>query len=176
MARLRHEDEARRYERLVNPPPSHLTAAHAGFQEVNRPRSAVDLGDGSVTLDDAHRQLALVVNFLVSIFGCAYTVWHAAQWWGVTARLLLALATAIVVAIAEVAVYSGFVWRMGEAKKVQGKVREVKEVVNTWVVEGGPKGVDGGGEGGSDAAEDVVVGGEVKEGADAVRRRRKAPP
>jgi hypothetical protein len=46
----------------------------------------------------------------------------------------LALGGSIVVAIAEVAVYSSYMWRMGEAKSKQVAVKEIKEVVQTWVV------------------------------------------
>ena len=37
-------------------------------------------------------------------------------------------------AIAEVVVWSGYMWRLGEAKKKQAAVKELKEVVETWVV------------------------------------------
>lgn len=52
--------------------------------------------------------------------------------------MFLTLGGSILVAIAEVVVYNGYMWRMGEAKKKQKKVdekkAEVKEVLETWVV------------------------------------------
>lgn len=105
------------------------------FASVNKPHQQSDLGDGEVEFADVNRQLTLIVNFLVSIFGCAVTIWFAARWWSLPARIFLTLGGSIVVAIAEVVVYSGFIRRIGEGKAKRERVREVKEVVNTWVVE-----------------------------------------
>jgi uncharacterized membrane protein len=142
MARLRREEEARAYERMVNPPPRvetfnerfpHASAA-ASFAAVNRPSHAADMGDDDVTYNDIQRQMLLLINFLVSIVGVAATLWVAARWWSLPARLFLAMGGAVVVGIAEVAVYSVYVWRMGEAKQRQEAAKEVKEVLQTWVV------------------------------------------
>lgn len=140
MARLRREEDARAYERMVNPPPPLETfpnrfpsAAHA-FAEANRPFRAEDLGDDEVTYNEVHRQVMLIINFLVSIAGVAVTLWIAGRWWSLSSRIFLSLGGSIVVAIAEVAVYSSYVWRMGEAKSKQVAVKEIKEVVQTWVV------------------------------------------
>ena len=140
MARLRREEEARSYERMMNPPAQHETfagrfpnSAHA-FAEVNRPKNAEDIGDDDVSYDEVHRQLTLIFNFLVSIAGVAGTLWMAARWWSTTSRLFLTLGGSILVAIAEVVVYNGYMWRMGEAKNKQSAVKELKEVVETWVV------------------------------------------
>jgi hypothetical protein len=112
----------------------------SAFAQVNKPHSHDDIGDDDVTYADVHRQVMLIFNFLVSILGVAATVWIAARWWSTPARLALSMTAAIVVAIAEVAVYSGFIWRLGQAKGKQGKVKEVKAVVNTWVVGGHDQG------------------------------------
>ncbi|KAM5364283.1 hypothetical protein ACJZ2D_011592 [Fusarium nematophilum] len=138
MARLRREEEARAYERLLNPLPNetfHGRFPHAAsFAEVNKPTSAADIGDEDVDFNEVHRQVTLIINFLVSIAGVAATLWVVARWWSLPSRLFLTLGGSILVAVAEVAVYSGYVWRMGEARKREGKVREVKEVVESWVV------------------------------------------
>jgi hypothetical protein len=42
----------------------------------------------------------------------------------------------VLVGIAEVAVYSGYVWHLGQAKKQDRTLKEVKEIVQTWTVEG----------------------------------------
>jgi TMEM199 family protein len=138
MARLHREEEARTYQRMVKPhskldtfPNNSMAAA---FAEVNRPTKESDFGDDDVTYAEVNRQMMLVFNFLVSIAGVAATIWVAARWWNTPARLALTMAGSILVAIAEVAVYSGYIWRLGEAKGKQGKVTEVKEVVQTWVL------------------------------------------
>ncbi|KAH6605746.1 atpase [Trichoderma cornu-damae] len=109
------------------------TAAHA-FAEANKPSKAEDLGDDEVTYNEVHRQVTLIINFLVSIAGVAVALWIAGRWWSLSSRIFLSLGGSVVVAIAEVAVYSSYVWRMGEAKSKQGAVKEIREVVQTWVV------------------------------------------
>ncbi|UKZ67587.1 uncharacterized protein TrAtP1_008742 [Trichoderma atroviride] len=147
MARLRREEDARAYERMINPPLALETfssrfpnAAHA-FAEANRPSKAEDLGDDEITYNEVQRQVMLIINFLVSIVGVAATLWIAGRWWSLSSRVFLTLGGSIVVAIAEVAVYSSYMWRMGEAKSKQGAVTEIKEVVQSWVV--GEEGDDG---------------------------------
>ncbi|KAM0275765.1 hypothetical protein ACHAQH_007425 [Verticillium albo-atrum] len=143
MARLRRDEEQRSYERMLKQPsrmqafseqfPTALSTAQ-GFAEVNRPTNKSDEGDDEVTLEDVHRQVMLIFNFMVSIVGVAGTIWVAARWWSTPARLFVTMGGALVVGIAEVAVYSGYIWRMGEAKKQQVKVKEIREVVQSWEV------------------------------------------
>ncbi|KHO00588.1 ATPase, vacuolar ER assembly factor, Vma12 [Metarhizium album ARSEF 1941] len=140
MARLRHQEAQRAYERMTNPPPKietfndrFPTSAQA-FSQVNRPIDASDLGDDDVTLKDVHRQVMLIINFLVSILGVAGTLWVISRWWSLPARIFLTMGGSMVVAVAEVAVYSSYMWRMDQAKHKQKAVKEVKQIVNTWVV------------------------------------------
>ncbi|KAK0384647.1 hypothetical protein NLU13_8733 [Sarocladium strictum] len=165
MARLRREEEARAYERMLNPPAPITTfnPASRSFTEANRPLTAADLGDEEVTYNDIHRQLVLLINFLVSIAGVAGTLWVAARWWSTPARLFLTMGGSIVVAIAEVVVYQAYVWKMGEAKKGQVKAKEVREVGRTWVVG------DGGGK--AEGKEAVMIPQAEVDGSDVVRRR-----
>lgn len=138
MARLRREEAAREYERMVNPPPKFETfndrfpTSAAAFAQVNRPTTSADIGDDDITLNEVHRQVMLIINFLVSILGVAATLWVTARWWSLPARLLLTMAGSILVAIAEVAVYSGYMWRMDQAKQKQKAQKEVKQLVNSW--------------------------------------------
>lgn len=136
MARLRHEEEERKYQRMVSQPSSLDAPANftQQFAEINRPAGKADLGDDDVTMNDVHRQVMLVINFLVTIFGCAATLWIVARWWSTPARLFLTLGGTVIVAIAEVAVYSGYIWHIGQARKKDSKIKEVKEIVDTWVV------------------------------------------
>ena len=139
MARLRHEEEARSYDRMLNPPRyetfrDRFPNSTASFASVNAPTSKADMGDDQVTLDEVHRQVTLIINFLVSIAGVAGTLWVTARWWPLPARLFLTLGGSIIVAIAEVAVYSGYVWRMEEGKRKNLQKEEVREVMKTWVL------------------------------------------
>ncbi|KAK2608072.1 hypothetical protein N8I77_006707 [Diaporthe amygdali] len=135
MARLRREEEERKYQRMVSQPSSLDAPPNLSqqFAEINRPAGKADLGDDDVTMNDVHRQVMLVINFLVTIFGCAATLWIVARWWSTPARLFLTLGGTLIVAIAEVAVYSGYVWHIGQARKKDAKIKEVKEIVDTWV-------------------------------------------
>ncbi|KAG5805483.1 hypothetical protein H9Q74_009967 [Fusarium xylarioides] len=91
MARLRREEEARSYERMINPPPQHETfkdhfpSSAASFAAANRPTSASDLGDDDMAMEEVHKQVTLIINFLVSIAGVAGTLWVTARWWSLPA-------------------------------------------------------------------------------------------
>lgn len=179
MAQLRRDEEERKYQRMLKQPtrmetfsqqfPSAMSTTQA-YAEVNRPTKKSDEGDDEVSYADVHRQMMLLLNFLVSIFGVAATIWVVARWWSTPARLLVTMGGAIVVGIAEVAVYNGYMWRMGEAKSKQAKEKEVKEVVQTWVV-----GKDGE-EKTTDASEEKVVLLDTKaaETDEGIRRRLQA--
>jgi hypothetical protein len=143
MERLRREQEQREYERMKNPLPpmetfsqrfpNSTSLAHS-FASVNKPSQAADMGDDDITYSDVHRQLMLIFNFVASILGVAATLWILARWWSTPARLFLTLGGSVLVGVAEVAVYSGYIWHLGQAKKQEGKLKEVKEVVETWTV------------------------------------------
>ncbi|KAL2262503.1 hypothetical protein VTK26DRAFT_1136 [Humicola hyalothermophila] len=143
MARLRREQDQRVYERMTNPAPPmetfsqrfpKSTSMAQAFAAVNRPDRMADVGDGDVTYSDVHRQLMLILNFLVSILGVAATLWILARWWSTPARLFLTLGGSLLVGIAEIAVYSGYIWHLGQAVKKDKATKEVKEVVRSWAV------------------------------------------
>jgi len=176
MARLRREEEERTYQRMMKQPsrtdnfsqqvPGAASRAHA-FAEVNRPMREADNGDDEVTLGDVQKQVMVIFNFLVSIVGVAATIWIASRWWTVTARIFLTLAGSILVLVAEVAVYSGYVWRMTEAKASRKEPEEIKEVMQTWVL-----GEDGsGGKSGEDAT--VLLDTKTPDTEEGIRRRLK---
>ncbi|CAN8105462.1 unnamed protein product [Discula destructiva] len=142
MARLRYEAEERTYQRMATHqaptfaqqyPTSSL--AHS-FADIHRPSNKADEGDGedSVMLDEAHRQVMLVLNFLLTILGCAATLWVLARWWSTPARLFLTLGGSVIVGVAEVGVYQAYLWHLSEAKKRERRMKETKEVVETFVV------------------------------------------
>lgn len=101
---------------------------------MNRPSRKSDEEVDDIEFGDLQKQITLIINFLVSVFGCGAALWKLAQWWPVSTRLFLSLGGAIVVAITEVAVYSAYTWRMSQGEKQQAAMKEVREVVKTWVV------------------------------------------
>ncbi|KAK4124448.1 hypothetical protein N657DRAFT_655682 [Parathielavia appendiculata] len=167
MARLRREQEQREYECMTNPLPPTETFAQRfpnganmaqAFAAVNRPSREVDMGDDDVTYGDVHRQLMLILNFVASILGVAATLWILARWWSTPARLFLTMGGSALVGIAEVAVYSGYVWHLGMAKKKDQTLKEVKQIVQSWTLA-------------PDGDEAVAVGGGAGTGDTTLRRR-----
>jgi hypothetical protein len=142
MARLRREEEARSYERMINPPPPMETfaqhfpsasAAHA-FSSSYQNISTLNPDDDDLTYAEVDRQMTLILNVLISIVACAAAIWVAARWWDTPARLALSMSGSILVGVAEVVVYSGYIRRVSEAKGKEKNVKEVKEIMKTWVV------------------------------------------
>jgi len=173
MARLRREEEARKYERMTNPPPPMETfsqkfpaaSAARAFASSHQNTSASDPDDDGVTYADVDRQMALIFNVLISIVACAAAIWIAAKWWSTPARLALSMSGSALVGVAEVVVYSGYLRRVGEAKGKEKQIKEVKEIVNTWVV--------GAGNDTGDATEENSTAIESKEDDKGLRARRK---
>ncbi|KAK3348358.1 endoplasmic reticulum-based factor for assembly of V-ATPase-domain-containing protein [Neurospora tetraspora] len=173
MARLCRDEEERAYERMINPVPpmetfSQRFPSSAGmaraFAEANRPTRKEDMGDDDVTYDEVHRQLMLIFNFMVTILGVAATLWILARWWSTPARIFLTMGGSIIAGVAEVALYSGYVWHLGQAKKKDKTFKEVKEVVQTWVV--GPEEKEA-------AGKPIAIEGKESTPEDTNLRRRK---
>ncbi|EOA85028.1 hypothetical protein ACJQWK_06248 [Exserohilum turcicum] len=137
MARLRAEQEALSYDRMLHPPPTRETfsqrfpRAPAPFS-IGAAQAASDEDD--VSYEEVHRQIILIINILVSIVCVAIFIWVAARHWSVGSRLGLSMGGALAIAVAEVAVYSGYVRKVREAKRLEKKKPEIKEIVKTWVL------------------------------------------
>lgn len=139
MKRLRQEEEQRQYELMVNPPPPQETfsqrfpTAAASF---GGPRIGTNTEEDEVTYADINRQMALIINVLVSIIACSVAIWIAARRWEVHQRLMLSMTGSGLVAAAEVAIYMGYIRRIKDARTKERAGVERKEVVETWVLEG----------------------------------------
>jgi hypothetical protein len=141
MARLRAEEEARSYERMLHPPPTRETfsqrfpAAAADFSlGATAPR---DSAEDDLSYEEVHRQIILIINILISVVCVAVFVWIAARHWTVGKRLGLSMGSSLAIAIAEVVVYGGYVRKVKEAKLLEKKKPEIKEIVKTWILEKG---------------------------------------
>lgn len=140
MARLRREEEAKSYERMINPPLPMQTfqqrfpgSANANLFEP----SQADIGeDDEVTYADINRQLALIINIAVSIVACSAAIWMAARHWNTPARLGVSMGGSGIIGVAEIVVYAGYLRRVKEAKERSKKEVEIKEVVKTWIIGG----------------------------------------
>lgn len=145
--------------------PNASARAHM-FAEVNRPMRESDNGDDEATYGDVQKQVMVILNFLLSVIGVGATIWVAARWWSLTSRIFLTMGGSIVVLIAEVVVYNGYVWKLTEAKTNRKEPKEIREVMQTWVVGKDDEGSE------KNAMLLDAVSQETEEG---IRRRLKGP-
>ena len=170
MARLHREEEARTYERMINPPPPMETFEQRFPGSANAKlfqSSQADIGeDDEMTYADINRQIALIMNILVSIVACSVAIWMAARHWNAPARLGLSMGGSGVIGVAEVVVYAGYLRRLKEAKEKGQKQVEIKEIIKTWVI---------GGEDQKQAEEDPIAVDSKAAPEDSVRKRVVQP-
>ena len=142
MARLRREEEARCYERMINPPLpvqsfSQRFPTSSYSKLFDDGRISKEEEDDEVTYADINRQMALILNILISIVACSVALWIAARHWTTPKRLGLSMGGSGMIGIAEVVVYAGYLRRIKEAREKGKKHIEVKEIIKTWVLGGG---------------------------------------
>jgi hypothetical protein len=134
MARLRKEDEARKYDRMLNP--DSLDNQNTTFAHILNQNNIIAASqDDDVTYKEVNRQVSVIFNVLVTIICCGIAIWIAARRWNTPARLALAMTGSLIVGIAEVVVYTGYLRRVTEAKAKEKKKKEVKTVQDSWVTE-----------------------------------------
>ncbi|KAL9046873.1 MAG: hypothetical protein Q9214_000409 [Letrouitia sp. 1 TL-2023] len=140
MARLRRDEEARAYERMINPPPPTETFEQRFPNSINTKvfaeNSANTHTDDEMTYADVNRQLALIINILLSVVACSAAIWMISSHWSTAKRLGLSMGGSCLVGVAEVAVYAGYIRRLKEARRRGAKHVEIKEIIKTWVIGG----------------------------------------
>lgn len=119
MARLRADAEAREYARM--------TGGDVDGQQEQEEENAF-------LMADLRTQMTVIVNVLLSTVATAVAVWMVAGGYDVPARLGAAFTTALVVCVAEVVLFGGYVRRIQEAREREAKKKEEKEVVGTWEI------------------------------------------
>jgi hypothetical protein len=134
MERLRRDEEARAYDRMVNPRPASETMGPSPLAHLD-PREA-DFEADDVSYEEVHRQIILIINILVSIVACSLFIWMAARHWSAPKRLGLSMGGSGVIAVAEVVIYNGYVRRIKEAKMKEKKKPEIKQIIESWVIDG----------------------------------------
>lgn len=140
MKHLRQEEEARAYERMINPLPPRETfadrfASGASPAIFTTTQKEID-EDDDITYADINRQLALIINILVSIVACSVAIWMASRHWSTPSRLGFSMGGSILVGVGEVVVYTGYIQRMKDAREKSKKEKEVKKIISTWVIGG----------------------------------------
>lgn len=108
MARLRAQQEQREYNQIF----------HKQQQEEDE-----DVGEDNIPI-------SLPFNILVSILCCGAAVFYMTRYWNNAGlRVLLSLAVAILVGVAEVVVYAGYLRKVKESKLKERKRKDVREIV-----------------------------------------------
>jgi hypothetical protein len=159
MARLRAEEEARSYERMLHPPPTRETFTQRFPGSRSRMPEGFSIGVDEVddvSYEEVHRQIILIINVLISVVCVAVFIWVAARHWSVGKRLGLSMGGSLAVAVAEVVVYSGYVRKVKEAKLLEKKKPEIKEIVASWVLDQKADGTDAASSTSKDKVDDGV--------------------
>ena len=141
MASLRREEEARQYRQMLRydtesvPLGRRSTSSTADYASLSLSNNFQPTDDrDEMTFVDLSRQIALIVNVVVSVLACAVAIWLVSRWWDTPMRLALSISGSIVVAIAEVVVYSAYIRQITEAKRKEQMLVEKKVVLDTWTL------------------------------------------
>ena len=137
MQRLRQDEEARAYQNMLGIPhqlDSRVSGA-ANTTPFGPSQSDVAYEDDEITYADFNRQMALIINIIVSIVACSVALWMAASHWSTPKRLGLSMGGSGMVGVGEVIVYAAYLRRLQKAREKGKKGVEVKEIVKTWVIE-----------------------------------------
>jgi TMEM199 family protein len=111
-----------------------LAAQEQSAYDSMLPRRPVSLLDHQTSSDsdEDNISVSLVLNILLSIVLCGFAAFWATRYWGnMPARVGLSFVTGIVVGVAEVGVYAGYLRRVELSKRDERKraKREKKEIV-----------------------------------------------
>jgi hypothetical protein len=136
MARLREEEETRVYRgMLLHTSSGHGNGERSMMQPSSLPESRHPDDEDEVTYADVSRQMALIINVLLSIVACSVAIWVATSRFSTAKRLALSMGGSGIVGMAEIVVYAGYLRRVKEAKVREQMKPEIKEVMDTWVIE-----------------------------------------
>lgn len=121
MARLRAEAEEREYSALTGKP--HMTSGEGEGES-----------EDEYTYNDLKSHISIIANILLSVLATSAAVWKVASGWEVPERLALAFTSSLVVCVAEVVVFGGYLRRIDESRQAEKKrvQNEEKVVVNVW--------------------------------------------
>lgn len=136
MARLRREEEARKYNAMLTSSTGGTSSNPFALPTQSSTHNAFAPADDEeeMTFSDINRQIALIINVLISIIACGVSIWLVASHISAPKRLALAMGGALLVAVAEVVIYAGYLRRLKEAKVKEKGKKETKTVVGTWTI------------------------------------------
>ncbi|ODV91165.1 hypothetical protein CANCADRAFT_2883 [Tortispora caseinolytica NRRL Y-17796] len=83
-------------------------------------------------IKETKHEISIIINILVSTASVVVGVWTWAKHWRTGERLLLAMLSGIIIIIAEVAVYMGYIRKIKEAREIERRKREKVKVVKSY--------------------------------------------
>lgn len=128
MEKLRLEAKEQEYRRLINPTPQYSTLYDKKLEDYDltpTPQQA---------LKELKNQLSTIINVFISVGSVSYAIWYWTETsWGlpVSYRVLLSVFFGLLVLVAEVVVYMGYINKIEEARDKERKKKEVKKVVRS---------------------------------------------
>ncbi|GME97211.1 unnamed protein product [[Candida] boidinii] len=145
MEKLRLKQQELEYQDLIRGDTGDMSSG-AAMGHRQSLKQAGDDDDGprqtaSQQMKELRNQLTTILNMFVSVASVGYAVWY---WSGTSMgnyhlndgyRVLLALAFALLVLVAEVVVFSGYLRRVDEAREKERGKREVRTVLASVVLE-----------------------------------------
>ncbi|KGK38380.1 hypothetical protein JL09_g2414 [Pichia kudriavzevii] len=144
MKRLRMQDEEKKYRRYLSRNESTLpTSVDSIGKYVFIPESErVHSSSAASMAKEVKHQLTTILNVFITCVSSGYAMWY---WSGSSLglasdyaiRMLLSLVVAIIVLIAEVVVFGGYVRKVDEARERERASVERKTVVETVVIKSG---------------------------------------
>lgn len=133
--------KTREYTRLMER--LRLEAKEKEYKQLSQPKVDYDMlyeptGEEPMTPAQMNKELknyvTTIINILLSVVSVAYAIWYwtDTSWKLETSyRVLLSLFFGLVVLVAEVVVYLGYLNKIEEARKAERKKKEVKKVIKT---------------------------------------------
>ncbi|OBA19099.1 hypothetical protein METBIDRAFT_80041 [Metschnikowia bicuspidata var. bicuspidata NRRL YB-4993] len=125
--RLRNKEEE--YQKLVNPSPTLNTLYEQKYHD--EPFNSVRQHKETKT------HITTMFNILISVASVVYAIWYwTDSSWGIrdSYRVLLCIFFGILILVAEVVVYMGYLRRIEEAKIKERNKKELKKVVRSFTV------------------------------------------
>ncbi|KAG7660718.1 VPH2 [[Candida] subhashii] len=130
MQKLRLQAQEEEYNKLINP-----TSEYSTLYDNSKIDPSSDLTPAQFH-KEVKNQITTIVNILISVASVAYAVWYwTGSSWGLqdSYRVLMSLFFGILVLVAEVVVYLGYLNKVEDARIRERNKKEVKNVVRTVV-------------------------------------------
>lgn len=137
MAKLRQEEAERQYQSYLNQPEGEdnfVIDTIGGYKKSQTQSNAK-------AIKETNHHLTTIFNILITVGSVFYAVWYwtgSSTYFNDAYRVLLSLFFSVVVLIAEVVVFGGYLRKVEEARKVERSKREVKTIISSYHTNSNP--------------------------------------